>query len=423
MTEETTTNTELAFAELLEAYEPRSVQPGDYCPGEILRIDKEYAIIDIGAKQEAVVPIQELDKVQVDFTETLVVGDQVPVCVESVPGMGERLVVSILKGLERADWENSEKLLESQEILELEVIGYNQGGLLVKFHRLTGFIPNSHVPELRRTKDDQDLKVKTIGQTIPVQVLQVDPTRKRLVFTARAAAQVRRADCLNALQVGQTIEGTVKNLVPFGAFVDLGGIDGLIHISELDWKHVTHPSEILQTGENVHVVVREIDVARERISLSRKALLPSPWQQFAIVHAVEDLVEGVITNIQDYGAFVQLNDEIVGLLHVSEVDTTGGGSPNEMFRKGDKILTRIIEMEPGEERIRLSTRRVTYQELAVWATQDWENEQDVGDDSEFPSGEVVPHDTLPEESDWPEPEKENPLRAEVADMGAERIPS
>jgi small subunit ribosomal protein S1 len=395
--------TELTFAELLEAYEPQPVQVGEYRLGEILRIDEEYAIIDIGAKQEAVVPIEELAQLRENYAETLKVGDHVPVYVDRLPTLGDRLIVSVQKGLEQADWDKAAELLESQEILELEVTGYNKGGLLVQFHRLIGFIPNSHIPDLRRNQEDQSIKARMVGQMTPVQVLQVEPERKRLVFSGRAAARVRHAECLESLQVGQVVEGIVKNLVPFGAFVDVGGADGLIHISEVDWPHIDHPQEILKTGDRVQVLVKEVNRERERISLSRKALLPSPWQQFANEHKVDELIEGVVTNVQDYGAFIQLGDNIAGLLHVSEVDTASGGAPNELFRPGDKILARIVEINPDEERIRLSTRRVTYEEMANWAAQDW--------------NQVPP---TPEQA---EPAEEEPAAADVASDGLENLPA
>ncbi|HLF89656.1 MAG TPA: S1 RNA-binding domain-containing protein [Anaerolineales bacterium] len=368
------------FAELLEEFEPQRIRAGDYLSGEIIHIEDEFALIDIGAKQEALVPMRDLDQLGEEYLENIAIGDQVPVYVTNVPVVGDNLTVSIQKGLEREDWEKAEKLLESKEILELEVTGYNGGGILVQFSRLQGFVPNSHIPDLRRGGNEQAIKAKMIGTSVPVQVIQVDVYRKRLVLSARAAIAIRRKQRLGELHTGQTLTGTVKNIVDFGAFVDLGAIDGLIHISQLDWTHINHPSEVLSVDDQVNVLVLDVDRERERISLSRKALLPSPWQKFAEEHEVGALLEGTVTNVQDYGVFIQLAEDVVGLLHLSEAELSGvGGSPREMFREGDKVLARLIEIDPQEERVRLSTRRVTYEEYASWATQDWKKDQEEQD--------------------------------------------
>lgn len=411
MIEETTN--ELTFAELLEEYEPHPVQQGDYRTGEILRIDEEYAILDIGAKQEAVASIQELTYLHDHYGEELTVGDQVPVAVEKVPALGDRLIVSIQKGMEEEDWSRANEYLESQEHLDLKVTGYNKGGLLVQFRRLTGFIPNSHVPELRRAPDEQRIKAQLVGQVFPLQVLQVEPARQRLVFTGRATVEVRRQQCLDALQVGETIKGIVKNIVPYGVFVDVGGADGLVHISELAWRHLKHPSEVLKTGDEVAVMVQEINHEQGRVSLSRKALLPNPWQQFAQQNPVNTLLEGVVTNVQEYGVFVKLNEQIAGLLHVSEVDTASGGNPKEMFRPGDKILVRIIEIKPDDGRVRLSTRRVTYQEMADWAAQNW---------TEKPPSEETLQETASQQEAAPQQEAPLENEPEQAPIAQEQEP-
>lgn len=279
------------------------------------------------------------------------------------------MLVSIEKGLEQQDWERAKAYLNSEETQELKIIGYNNGGLLVEFGRLSGFVPNSRISSLPRgmkKSDRQAAKAKMIGETLQVKVIEVDKAKKRLVLSGQAARDAQRKQCLQELEEGQHITGTVANVVDFGVFVDLGGVDGLIHISRLSWDKVEHPSDILQPGDEVEVLVKDIEIERERISLDRKSLLPSPWDAFSEEYSDGDILEGTVESLQDYGAFVKLTDEITGLIHLSELLPGSSHDPEKVLDVGDKALVRIIEIDKEKERVRLSMRRVPEDDIARW---------------------------------------------------------
>jgi small subunit ribosomal protein S1 len=203
-------------------------------------------------------------------------------------------------------------------------------------------------------------------------VLEVDQNQSRLLFSERDAKQDRRSRRLEELEEGQVISGNVVNIVDFGAFIDLDGIDGLIHISELDWERIDHPSEVVSVGEEVEVKVMEVDADRERVSLSRKARLPSPWQKVQEKYKPGDLVRGTVNNVRDFGAFVEIPEGVVGLVHVSEIGFGGSGNPKELVKRGDTVLCRIVDIEPEKERMSLSMQRVTYEEQIAWMVENME---------------------------------------------------
>lgn len=272
------------FRELLEAFEPRQPRRGTIVTGEVLSIDEDAIVMDIGAHLDAIVPSNELRKLDEQGLAEISVGARLPVYVTRTAHRGRDLQVSIERGLQQQDWDRADQLLESGRNVELEVIGENRGGALVRFGRLRGFVPNSHIAGVRGRSREQkrDFKRELIGSELTLRVIEVNPNRRRLVLSAREALKQRRKQRLKKLQVGQVIEGPVVNLVDFGAFIDLGGVDGLLHISELSHgTDIAHPSEVLEAGERVEVMIKAIDVKRERVKLSRKALLPSPWQTAA----------------------------------------------------------------------------------------------------------------------------------------------
>ena len=357
------------FAELLEEYENVRPRRGQIVRGEVLEVSEDSVLLDIGAKRDAVVPRRELSDLDGTMIEDISIGDEIPVYVTDTSGYDNELIVSIEKGLEQKDWERAENLLENSETVELEVTGYNKGGLLVAFHRLSGFVPNSMIPGLSRglpNHEKQTEKSKMIGSTLPLQVIEVDQSQKRLVLSGSAAEDAMRRQRLQELQPGDKITGTVANVVKFGAFVNLGGVDGLIHVSKLSWEKFKHPSEVIQPGDEVEVLVREVDIERERISLDRRALIPGPWHDFAEEHAPGDILEGTVDSVVEYGAFVELTDEITGLLHVSELLPGVSREPEKVLNPGDAVLVRIIEINAEQEQVSLSMRRVPEDEIANW---------------------------------------------------------
>jgi len=362
-------NSPANFSALLEDYTYQIPKRGQIIEGVVLRIDPDALFVDVGAKRDAIVPHTELDQMDEDFLTGLSAGDEVPVFVLRTPMGDEELVVSLEKGLQVEDWQRAEEMQTSGDIANCAVSGFNKGGLLVRFGRLEGFVPNSHIPDLRRGWDQyktQAYKSDQIGEEMPLKVLEVEQQKQRLVLSARAAQKEKRQQQLATLERGQQVTGRVTALVKFGAFVDIGHVDGLIHISKISHQHIDHPREALDVGEEVEVIIEEVDEERERISLNRKRLLPSPWQKLPEAHQEGDLIEGTIENIVDFGLFIRLNPGVVGLAHISECDLPAGVQLSDRFQEGDTILARIIELNPDEERLGLSLRRVSMREELNW---------------------------------------------------------
>ena len=265
------------------------------------------------------------------------------------------------------DWVAAQSYLQNGEILELKIVEQNRGGLIVKFGQLQGFIPNSQIPNLASGNHDT-LKKRKVGSLMPVAVIEADKKRNRLIFTAKLDAQEYSGNqWAQGFEVGQILTGRIINLVEFGAFADIGnGINGLIHISELAWRRVTDPAEVVKVDETVKVRIQEIDYKRRRISLSRKAVRPNPWIDIKKRYRIGDLVEGVVTTEQRFGFFVELGAGVEGLLHRSEIPFGGSILGPEDVIPGEKILLRITNIEARQQRISLSLQLVTIEEQISW---------------------------------------------------------
>ncbi len=376
-----------SFAALLDEYEPEPLREGQYVQGEILQIEDNVILANVDAKRTAVIPPKDLERIEEDELAQLSVGDEVTLCVLRTPEGGEDLIVSLNMGLAKRDWENAKSLLSSEELLELEVIGHNKGGLMVSYGRLQGFVPTSHVPRLQHAHDSRTLasrKAELVGEKLPLKVIEVDRDRRRLILSAKQARNELRQQRLQELkhQEGNTITGRIINLAKFGAFVDLDGVEGLIHISEIAWQKVERPAEFLTPGEEMEVLIQSVDVERERIALSRKALLPSPWDSFAQSHAEGDLLEGKVVSVVDFGAFAQVAEGIEGLIHVSEMHGTQGSVPQDVLAPGDTILVRILAIQPERQRLSLSQRRISQEEEVAWTWQHQQAAAMAGDEEE-----------------------------------------
>lgn len=355
--------------QLLDDYDYQPPKRGEFLQGEIIHVDEDSILIDVGAKRDAIVPRKDLSRLADEDLESLEKGEVMPVRVLRSPSTSGDLLVSLTKGLAKEDWERAEQMLESGEEEEFDVVGRNRGGVLVRFGYLEGFVPNSHLPDVRSRGDTETLKrVKreSVGEKMLLKVLEVDRKRNRLILSGRAAEKARRKKRLEELEEGQVVEGRVVNLTDFGAFVSLGGIDGLVHRSELSWDDVDDPDQVLNVGDEVEVMVKDVDVDRERVSLSRKALMPSPWDDITQHYSEGDLVEGVVSNVVHFGAFVTLPDGIEGLIHSSEMDIIGPGTPEDVVKSGDKVLVRILSIEPNRHRMALSLKQVSYDEQMEW---------------------------------------------------------
>jgi small subunit ribosomal protein S1 len=323
----------------------------------VLAVEEDRVLVDLGAKRDGRVPAADLERLDDEVRDSLEVGAQVPVYVLDPADDRDEIIVSIYKGLARKDWSRAKELVESEACCECRVKASNRGGVVVNFGRLRGFVPNSHltsVPRGLRGERLRQAKSDLVGKALNLAVIEADPRGQRLVLSERKARQASKRRLMEELTEGDVRTGTVCSLVNFGAFVDLGGVDGLIHISELDWKHVRHPSEVLSVGDQVEVYVLRVDRERERIGLSRKRLLPDPWLTVTGSLSPGDVVEGTVTNVVDFGAFVALDDGVEGLVHISEFPRAE--QPLATVRPGDAVQVRVLRIDPQRRRIGLSLR-------------------------------------------------------------------
>ncbi len=351
------------FEEMLASSFDFSYTPprrGEIREATILQIDEREIIVDLGAKQDGIVPSQDLDRMDDAFRESLATGASVPVYVVNPRDQNDNLIVSINMGLQRYDWEKARELLASQDTVDVKVSGYNKGGALVRWNRLEGFIPSSHLVSTNLSVDRKEAMIQLIGSTLGVKVIEVDQDRRRLIFSEREAQKEwrarRKAKLLAELNVGDVVGGVVTGLRDFGAFVNIGGADGLIHVSELAWHRVDHPRDILSIGEEIEVYVLNLDRQTNRIALSRKRLLNDPWDDAQYRYHEGQLVEGYVTNVVDFGAFVALGDGLEGLLHLSEMGDGALKEPHSYVQKGDQLSLRISHLEPEKRRVGFTQR-------------------------------------------------------------------
>jgi small subunit ribosomal protein S1 len=277
----------------------------------VLAIQEDRVLVDLGAKRDGRVPGADLERLDDEIRDSLQVGAQVPVYVLDPADDRDEIIVSIHKGLAQQDWLRAQELVESDECCECTIKTGNRGGVVVTFGRLRGFVPNSHltsVPRGVRGERLRQAKSDLVGKALTLAVIEADQRSQCLVLSERKARRAQRQRFLDELTEGDVRTGTVRSLANFGAFVDLGGIDGLIHISELTWKRVRHPSEVLSVGDQVDVYVLRVERERERIGLSRKRLLPDPWLTLTDNLNLGDVILGKVTNVVDFGAFVELDD-------------------------------------------------------------------------------------------------------------------
>jgi small subunit ribosomal protein S1 len=344
------------LATLIEEDEYDYTRPrrGQVYEADILSITENDVIVDLGTKRDGIVPPKDLGFLNDEYRNSLEVGDSVPVVVLRTWGNDDELVVSLNKGLEQEDWLRAQDLFENEEVFEAEVTDFNRGGVLVSLGRLQGFVPNSHLTSIPRGLQGNRLKeakAELVGKTLSLVVIEVNQLRRRLILSERVAQRHQRQQLLEELTEGEVRSGVVRNVVDFGAFVDLGGVDGLIHISELDWTHVDHPSEVLSIGNEVEVYVLNVDRERERIALSRKRLLPDPWQRVITDLHEDEVVEGTVTGIVKFGAFVDLGEGIEGLIHTSEMPE--GKATLSDLEPDSPVRVRVLEIDGWQRQIAL----------------------------------------------------------------------
>ncbi len=372
------------FEEMLASSFDFSYSPprrGEIREATILQIDEREIIVDLGAKQDGIVPSQDLDRMEDSFRASLEAGASIPVYVVNPRDQNDNLIVSINMGLQRYDWEKARELLSSQDPVDVKVSGYNKGGALVRWNRLEGFIPSSHLVSANMALDRREAMSELIGSTLSVKVIEVDQDRRRLIFSEREAQKEWRAKrkqkLLAELSVGDVVNGVVTGLRDFGAFVNIGGADGLIHVSELAWHRVDHPRDILAIGDKIEVYVLNLDRETNRIALSRKRLLSDPWDEAQYRYHEGQLVEGQVTNVVDFGAFVALGDGLEGLLHLSEMGDGALKEPYSYVQKGDQLSLRISHLEPEKRRVGFTQR---------WGTEAGEEDDEHDEEEAFDDG-------------------------------------
>jgi small subunit ribosomal protein S1 len=349
---------EPTFATLIEqGYGYTRLQRGDVHEARILSTRENEILVDLGGKKDGIIPPDDLRLLDEEVRDSLRVGDKIPVVVVDTRSSSGEIVVSLRQGLDQQDWLRAKEFLESTEICESEVVEANRGGVVVSFGRLRGFVPNSHlssVPRYVRGDELNRVKSELIGKTLSLAIIEVNQRRRRLVLSERSADGRRRHQLFEELQQGDKLTGVVSSLTDFGAFVDLGGADGLIHISELSWRHVAHPSDVLSIGEKVEVVVLRVDRKRQRIGLSRRQLLPDPWLAVSENLRPGQVVEGTVTAVTDLGAFVEVAEGLEGLARVSEIPDDPSGSAS--LEPGAPVSVRVLRVDQTRRRIALSLR-------------------------------------------------------------------
>lgn len=334
----------------------KNFNDGDLVTGTIVRIDHDEVLLDIGYKTEGVIPARELSiKKDIDPEDVVELGDEVEALVVTKEDKEGRLILSKKRAQYERAWGDVEQIKEADGIVEGTVIEAVKGGLIVDIG-LRGFLPASLV-EMRRVRD----LTPYIGQQIKAKVLELDKNRNNVVLSRRQYLEETQSEVretfMAQLQKGQIREGTVSSIVNFGAFIDLGGVDGLIHVSELSWKHIDHPSEVVKVGQKVTVEVLDVDLDRERISLSLKATKEDPWQRFARTHVPGQIVKGKVTKIVQFGVFVAVDDGIEGLVHISELADRHVNNPATVVAQGEEIFVKVIDVDLDRRRISLSLKQ------------------------------------------------------------------
>ncbi|WUH96289.1 30S ribosomal protein S1 [Spirillospora sp. NBC_00431] len=329
---------------------------GDIVEGTVVKVDRDEVLLDIGYKTEGVIPSRELSiKHDVDPNDVVSVGDHVEALVLQKEDKEGRLILSKKRAQYERAWGTIEKIKDEDGIVTGTVIEVVKGGLILDIG-LRGFLPASLV-EMRRVRDLQPY----VGRELEAKIIELDKNRNNVVLSRRAWLEQTQSEVrqtfLNTLQKGQVRKGVVSSIVNFGAFVDLGGVDGLVHVSELSWKHIDHPSEVVEVGQEVTVEVLDVDMERERVSLSLKATQEDPWQQFARTHQIGQVVPGRVTKLVPFGAFVRVEEGIEGLVHISELAERHVEIPEQVVQVGDEIFVKIIDIDLDRRRISLSLKQ------------------------------------------------------------------
>lgn len=407
----------------VEDWDYQQPKRGEIRTGVILAITDQEIIIDVGAKRDGVVPLADLQRMSPEALANLSVGDKVPVYVLRPEDQDGNLMVSLYQARQEKDWQRAQELAKSGEVWEEEVIGFNKGGLVIPLGGIRGFVPASQIADFRPTMTPEERLARLssmVGERLKVKVIEINQRKHRLILSATQAQrewrEQQRDRLLDELREGEVRHGVVSSLSPFGAFVDIGGADGLVHLSELSWRRLRHPRELLHVGDEIDVVVLHLDREHKRIALSRKRLEPEPWALVEDDYELGQLVEGVITNVADFGAFAEIESGVEGLIHISELADNPVSNPREVVRRGERVLLRIIRIDSRRKRLGLSLKRVLESEWSEWAARTGARKERAA-----PPQPVVEPPAQKVEPDMPAEEAVSDMLAEeaVPDMPAE----
>ena len=350
---------DLTPEELIAALEAsfRDFKDGDIVEGEVVKIDRDEVLLDIGYKSEGVIPSKELSiRHDVDPSQVVKVGDRIEALVLQKEDKEGRLILSKKRAQYERAWGRIEEVMHSGQTITGPVIEVVKGGLILDIG-LRGFLPASLV-DLRRVRDLQPF----VGQELEAKIIELDRNRNNVVLSRRAFLEESQSEgrktFLQSLQKGERRKGTVSSIVNFGAFVDLGGVDGLVHVSELSWKHVDHPQEVVAVGQEVEVEILDVDLERERVSLSLKATQEDPWKEFDRTSQAGSVITGTVTKLVPFGAFVRVAQGIEGLVHISEISHEHVDSPESVLQVGQEVQVKVIDVDVSRRRVSLSMRQV-----------------------------------------------------------------
>jgi small subunit ribosomal protein S1 len=380
-----------------DEYEYQRPKRGEIREGRILAIRPDSIVVDLGLKREGLIPQDDMQRLGTEVLATLKVGDQIPVYVLRPEDDRDGILVSLHRARQEQDWIDAQRLHDAGEIWEGLINGYNRGGLIVHFGKIRGFVPASHVTGVSRRMDPTTLQTRLgemVGRELPLKVIEVDRQNRRLIFSERTARREWRSQqrdkLMDELQEGDHVRGTVSNICEFGVFVDVGGTDGLVHISELSWRRTGHPSELLKIGDEVEAYVLRVDKERKRIGLSLRLMEPDPWEQVEQKYSIGQVVQAVVTKITTFGAFAALDDGIEGLVHISELSEVTPRDPEELIRVGMTVPLCVVKIDGKRRRMGLSLKHVPEEERIRWEEQ--RKAESAAQEEAAPSAELPPPD-------------------------------
>jgi small subunit ribosomal protein S1 len=349
----------------------KGLKYGDIVAGTVVRVNPREILIDIGAKSEGIVDSKELEGMSAEAVKKIQVGDRLLAFVLRPENREGNVVLSLARAQLERDWREAEELLKEEKVFEAQVAGFNKGGLIVRVGKVRGFVPATQLESTFKKKEgageleeraELDLSA-FVGKKLNFKVIELDRERNRLILSERAAMREMRKEqkekLLAELKEGEIRTGTVTSVADFGVFVALGGVDGMIHLSELSWVKINHPGDLVQVGDEVQVKVLSVDRDRERVALSLKRLQPEPWTTVEERYKVGQLVNGTITKLASFGAFARLEDSIEGLIHISELADRRIQHPKEVVKEGDTLTLRVIRIDSARRRLGLSLKRAT----------------------------------------------------------------